>query len=51
MLLLSAIHSISVFICNSILQIITPDGIRGRTNTVNTVFIGTSNELANSSPV
>ena len=37
--------SISIFIRNNLVQIITPDEMRGRVNAVNSVFIGASNEL------
>ncbi len=43
--IIGATDSVSVFIRNSIVQIVTPDEIRGRTNAVNAVFIGASNEL------
>lgn len=43
--IIGATDSVSVFIRNSIVQIVTPDEIRGRTNAVNSVFIGASNEL------
>ncbi|MFP6736238.1 MAG: MFS transporter [Rhodospirillales bacterium] len=43
--IIGATDSVSVFIRNSIVQIVTPDHIRGRTNAVNSVFIGASNEL------
>lgn len=37
--------NISVIIRGSILQIFTPDGMRGRVASVNSLFIGSSNEL------
>ena len=43
--IIGAADSVSVFIRNSIVQIVTPDHIRGRTNAVNSVFIGASTEL------
>jgi MFS family permease len=45
LIIIGATDSVSVFIRNSIVQIVTPDEIRGRTNAVNSVFIGASNEL------
>jgi MFS family permease len=43
--LLGAFDNISVVIRNSLVQIRTPDELRGRVSAVNGVFIGTSNEL------
>jgi sugar phosphate permease len=40
-----AFDSISVVIRSNILQIHTPDGMRGRVSAVNTIFIGSSNEI------
>ena len=37
--------SVSVFIRNNLVQIITPDHMRGRVSAVSAVFIGASNEL------
>lgn len=37
--------SISVYVRQNLVQIITPDDMRGRVSAVNTVFIGASNEL------
>ncbi|BCM94085.1 enterobactin exporter EntS [Abditibacteriota bacterium] len=42
---LGALDSISVVIRHTILQVLTPDEMRGRVNAVNSVFIGTSNEI------
>lgn len=43
--LIGAFDNISVVIRNSLVQIRTPDELRGRVSAVNGVFIGTSNEL------
>ena len=46
MLVLSgALDNISVVIRHSLVQLSTPDGMRGRVSAVNTVFISCSNEL------
>jgi MFS family permease len=46
MLFLSgACDNISVVVRHTIVQILTPDAMRGRVSAVNNVFIGTSNEL------
>jgi MFS family permease len=46
MLLLSGVFdSFSVVIRSSIMQLLTPDNMRGRVSAVNTMFIGSSNEL------
>ncbi|MFN3394316.1 MAG: MFS transporter, partial [Candidatus Thermochlorobacter sp.] len=37
--------SVSVIIRSTILQMMTPDEMRGRVSAVNTMFIGSSNEL------
>jgi len=37
--------SVSVFVRQNLVQIITPDEMRGRVSAVTTVFIGASNEL------
>jgi MFS family permease len=42
---LGAADSVSVFIRNNLVQIITPDNMRGRVSAVSAVFIGASNEL------
>ncbi len=42
---LGAFDNISVLIRHTLLQILTPDEMRGRVNAVNSVFIGTSNEI------
>jgi MFS family permease len=45
LVLLGAGDMVSVFIRNLLVQLETPDGIRGRVSAVNSVFIGASNEL------
>ena len=42
---MGAADAISVFIRNHVVQIITPDDMRGRVSAVNAVCIGASNEL------
>ncbi|HEV8357078.1 MAG TPA: MFS transporter [Gemmatimonadales bacterium] len=43
--LAGAADSVSVVIRNTLAQLRTPDGLRGRVSAVNSLFIGTSNEL------
>ncbi len=43
--LIGAFDMISVYIRETLLQIWTPDAVRGRVNAVNIVFLGASNEL------
>jgi MFS family permease len=43
--LVGAFDSVSVIIRGSIVQLITPDEMRGRVSSVNNIFIGTSNEF------
>jgi MFS family permease len=40
-----ALDSVSVIVRGSIVQLITPDEMRGRVSAVNNIFIGTSNEF------
>jgi MFS family permease len=40
-----AFDSVSVIIRSTILQIVTPDDMRGRVSSVNSMFIGSSNEI------
>ena len=40
-----AFDSVSVIIRGSIVQLVTPDEMRGRVSSVNNIFIGTSNEF------
>jgi MFS family permease len=42
---LGALDNISVVIRSTLLQLLTPDMMRGRVGAVNSVFIGTSNEI------
>lgn len=42
---MGAADMISVFIRQSIIQLSTPDAMRGRVNAVNSIFVGASNEL------
>src|SRR6202043_1802497 len=43
--LAGAFDSVSVIIRGSIVQLVTPDEMRGRVSAVNNIFIGTSNEF------
>lgn len=43
--LTGAFDSVSVIIRGSIMQLVTPDDMRGRVSAVNNIFIGTSNEF------
>lgn len=45
LVLIGAFDMISVYIRETLLQIWTPDEVRGRVNAVNIVFLGASNEL------
>ena len=45
LLLIGAFDNISVVIRHSILQLMTPDHMRGRVSSVNNIFIGSSNEI------
>jgi MFS family permease len=40
-----ALDNVSVVVRGTLVQVLTPDGLRGRVSSVNSVFIGTSNEL------
>jgi hypothetical protein len=40
-----AFDSVSVVVRHTLLQLLTPDTMRGRISAVNNIFIGTSNEL------
>ena len=42
---LGACDNISVVIRNTLVQLLTPDEMRGRVSALNALFIGTSNEL------
>jgi hypothetical protein len=43
--LTGAFDSVSVIVRGSIVQLVTPDEMRGRVSAVNNIFIGTSNEF------
>ena len=43
--LLGFTDSVSIFIRNNVVTLVTPDDMRGRVNAVNGVFIGASNQL------
>jgi len=45
LLVLGAADTVSVVIRSSLVQIETPDAMRGRVGAVNSLFIGTSNQL------
>jgi MFS family permease len=45
LLFVGAFDSVSVIIRGSIVQLVTPDEMRGRVSSVNNIFIGTSNEF------
>ena len=45
LLTLGAADTVSVVIRSSLVQLLTPDEMRGRVNAVNSLFIGTSNQL------
>ena len=40
-----ALDAVSVVIRSTILQLLTPDAMRGRVSAVNSIFIGSSNEI------
>jgi hypothetical protein len=42
---LGAFDNVSVVVRHTLVQVLTPDEMRGRVNAVNNIFIGTSNEL------
>lgn len=45
LVVLGAADMVSVYVRNTLVQLWTPDALRGRVNAVNSVFIGASNEL------
>ena len=45
LLVLGASDTISVVVRTSLVQLLTPDAMRGRVNAINSLFIGTSNQL------
>lgn len=42
---IGALDNISVVVRHTLVQVLTPDAMRGRVSAINSVFIGTSNEL------
>jgi MFS family permease len=45
LVVLGASDTVSVVIRSSLVQLLTPDAMRGRVNAVNSLFIGASNQL------
>lgn len=45
LLILGASDTVSVVVRSSLVQLLTPDEMRGRVNAINSLFIGTSNQL------
>jgi len=45
LLLTGAFDNVSVVVRHSILQLMTPDAMRGRVSAINSIFIGSSNEI------
>ncbi len=45
LLVLGASDTVSVVVRTSLVQLLTPDNMRGRVNAINSLFIGTSNQL------
>ena len=45
LILMGAFDMVSVYVRETLLQLWTPDSLRGRVNAVNNVFVGASNEL------
>ena len=45
LLLSGALDGVSVILRNTIMQLVTPDAMRGRVSAINGIFIGSSNEL------
>jgi hypothetical protein len=43
--LTGALDNVSVVVRHTLVQVLTPDAMRGRVSAVNTIFIGSSNEL------
>ena len=43
--LTGAFDNVSVVVRHSILQLMTPDNMRGRVSAINNIFIGSSNEI------
>src|SRR4030095_2294139 len=45
LILMGASDMVSVYVRETLIQLATPDEVRGRVNAVNMVFVGASNEL------
>ena len=45
LLVAGAVDNISIVVRSTLVQVLTPDAMRGRVSAVNSLFIGTSNEL------
>jgi MFS family permease len=45
LVVLGAADTVSVVVRSSLVQLLTPDAMRGRVNAVNSLFVGTSNQL------
>jgi hypothetical protein len=45
LIIMGAADQLSVFVRSSLIQLATPDGMRGRVSAVNMLFVGASNEL------
>jgi MFS family permease len=45
LVLIGAFDMISVYVRETLIQLWTPDGVRGRVNAVNSIFIGASNQI------
>jgi hypothetical protein len=45
LLLTGAFDNISVVVRHTLVQVLTPDALRGRVSAVNNIFVGASNEL------
>jgi MFS family permease len=45
LIVLGAADTVSVVVRSSLVQLLTPDAMRGRVNAVNSLFVGTSNQL------
>ena len=48
---MGATDMVSIFIRNNLVQLVTPDDVRGRVNAVSSVFVGASNELGDTRDV
>jgi hypothetical protein len=45
LIIMGAADQVSVFVRSSLIQLATPDAMRGRVSAVNMLFVGASNEL------